>query len=250
MRHGAIYFQPHGKPQLTAIVAGTNGAIQALNPETWRATRANYGVARDFRAMAKSTRMPMPIELVLHHPLMAAAGNSAHTAVLELACAYWLSECRPLPPVESDLLVLGRTNSPTWLRHSAAIHAALDAILPALARAREAELARIAERRQRATRAYATAALKGTAPPHHSPLHVSKRRKVQAATPDQVAAQQALTDAGIHDMRPTAADIAAGTATRHPGLVVDLPPAHVVGVPTGGGSQRKGRLIDAGTRRT
>lgn len=164
--------------------------------------------------------LPMPIELVLDHPRMRTAGAVVASSVLNLACRYWLDECRSLPDEAHDRMVLARSNAPAWARHSQAIEEALREILPHLKQAREDRIRDMEERRARQARGYARQLAEGRAP-HLSPHHISKRRK-RPPTAQELAAHAALEAAGIEDRRLSDSELASRAVIAHRATRVDL----------------------------
>lgn len=91
--------------------------------------------------------LPMPVHVVLDHPAVRGLPNAAHHLILELAVAYWLTDCRDLPTANHDLAAIGRTDVSTFARHCNVITYALTQLRPLLASAH------VAAARQAAIRA-------------------------------------------------------------------------------------------------
>lgn len=163
----------------------------------------------------------MPVDLVCDHATTRLLGHVAYSAVLNIACRYWLGRCKALPEQSADRMALARISAPGWVRHGAEIEAALAEILPILSHAREARLTDMEDRRARALRGHARQVAEGRAP-HLSPHHASKRRKRGVASAADVIAHAALEAAGITDRRVSAAEVNGSAVIAHRAARVDL----------------------------
>ena len=149
---------------------------------------------------------------------MRVAGAITASCVLQLACRYWLSGCKPLPAEAHDRMVLARTNSPAWLRHGAAVDEALASILPILQRARETRLTDMEDRRARMARGRARLTAQGVSP-RLAPHHAHKRRAASSAGPAEVAAQAAMDAMGVQPRRLGSGETAESVIMREGGNV-------------------------------
>ena len=76
--------------------------------------------------------LPMPVDLVMHSPALAAASGAVYRMTIAICLAYWLSGCKTLPKDEINIASLARATGSAWYSEKTKVHEALAAILPSL----------------------------------------------------------------------------------------------------------------------
>lgn len=84
--------------------------------------------------MAKPSRFPMPVWLVMDVPALRTASGPVYRATIGLAVAYWMSGCVPLPDDDVTMASLVRLPHPHIRPIKIAVLHALEQILPQLDR--------------------------------------------------------------------------------------------------------------------
>jgi hypothetical protein len=82
----------------------------------------------------KQRHIPMPIQMVLTSKHLFAAPGALERAVIVLTCRYWAAECPPEGMTDTAARELAKMDGATWERVKMPLRAALDDLLPSLAR--------------------------------------------------------------------------------------------------------------------
>ena len=94
----------------------------------WRTTRHAITTAMPPAAP------PMPVESVLHNPVVISASGPAYRLILSLAIVFWGGQCRPLPEDDAGLCALARCGASSWRKEGKIVRDALGQIIPQLER--------------------------------------------------------------------------------------------------------------------
>jgi hypothetical protein len=84
--------------------------------------------------MPKPVMLPMPVEIVLHNPVVVSASGPAYRIIISLTVVFWSGGCRPLPTGDAGLWALARCGASTWRKESKTVKDAISQILPQLER--------------------------------------------------------------------------------------------------------------------